>query len=76
MTKTKEPKTKQTEAKRNPWTEEPLQTILKRAVVQVLTERPELRPKELTEATLKAYAEELENQKPTPKSGKKKETDI
>lgn len=62
--------------KRNPWTEEPLQTILKRALVQVLTERPELRPKGVTEATLKAYAEELENPKPTPKSGKKKETDV
>lgn len=84
MTKTKEPKTKKAVAKPatmkklgyHYWTEEPLQTILKRAVVQVLTEHPELRPKELTEATLKAYAEELENPKPTPKSGKKKETDV
>lgn len=66
MTKTKE------QAKRNPWTEEPMQTILKRAVVQVLKLHPELRPKELTEAQLQAYAEELEKPKATTKSGKKK----
>ena len=72
MTKTKDQKPKLAEAKRNPWTEEPLQTILKRALVQVLTEHPELRPKGVTEATLKAYAEELEKLKATTKSGKKK----